>query len=647
MCGIAGIFDLRGRRSIDPQILRQMTDELTHRGPDGSGYHIESGVGIGHRRLAIIDLDGGKQPLFNEDNSVTVTYNGEIYNFQPLQKELESLGHRFRTRCDTEVIVHAWEEWGENCVDRFNGMFAFAIWDRNKDCLFLARDRIGIKPLYYAITGDGFLLFASELKGILKNPGARREIRVDAVEDYFAFGYIPDPKTILEKTWRLAPGHSLIANRGKGIGSPRQYWDISFDSSCSSSGTELYEELTARLKESVNRRMIADVPLGAFLSGGVDSSAVVAFMAQLSSAPVNTASISFGDPAFNESHFAEMVADRYKTNHSVMQVDPADFSLLDRLPGLYDEPFADSSALPTYRVCELARQKVTVALSGDGGDENFIGYRRYRWHAYEEMVRKRIPQKVRGPLFGLFGHVYPKMDWAPKVLRAKSTFQALARSSLEGYFHSVTILPANLRSALFSDQFRHNLQGYSAIDVFRNLAAIAPVSDGLELIQYLDFKTYLPGDILTKVDRASMAHSLEVRVPLLDHEFVEWVSRIPSKLKLNGREGKFCFKKSLEAQLPADVLYREKMGFSVPICNWFRNELKDEINNRLLHGELVDTGIFEPDAIARLVFDHKSGQRDHSAILWALLMFEGSLGYIKGTESIRSSRQDQARTLAD
>ena len=375
--------------------------------------------------------------------------------------------------------------------------------------------------------------------------------------------------------------------------------------------------------------MIADVPLGAFLSGGVDSSAVVAMMAGIDDAPVNTTSISFGDPAYNESAFADVVACKFETDHAVRQVDPDDFSLLESLPGFYDEPFADSSAIPTYRVCELARERVTVALSGDGGDESFIGYRRYRWHNYEEMVRRRLPQAIRGPLFGLMGTVYPKMDWAPKILRAKSTLQAIARDSLDGYLHGVSIFPTGLRQRLFSADFRQQLGGYSAIEVFREHAANAPVKSGLPLIQYLDFKTYLPGDILTKVDRASMAHALEVRVPILDHEFVEWVAGLPPELKLKGREGKHCFKKALEPHLPDDILYRDKMGFAVPIAKWFRKELKDVVRERLMDGNLAATGMFDSDMVSRIITDHQSGAREYSPVLWALLMFDGSLGSLQ------------------
>jgi asparagine synthase (glutamine-hydrolysing) len=439
---------------------------------------------------------------------------------------------------------------------------------------------------------------------------------------------VPDPKTILQDVWKLPPGHTLRVTRRLPLASTRRYWDVPFGQSTPDTGDALHEGLVERLKASVDRRLIAEVPLGAFLSGGIDSSAVVALMAQLDSKPVNTTSISFGDPAYNESQFAEQVAQQYQTNHHVRQVDPADFSLVELLPGLYDEPFADSSALPTYRVCELARKNVTVALSGDGGDENFIGYRRYRWHAYEEIVRRSIPHSVRRPVFGLLGRAYPKMDWAPKIFRAKTTLQAIARDSLEGYLHSVSIFPTDLRHGLFSGDFRAELGDYSAIQVFRQHAANAPVRDGLPLVQYLDFKTYLPGDILTKVDRASMAHSLEVRVPILDHTFVEWVAGISPQLKLSGREGKHCFKKALEPLLASDILYREKMGFGVPISSWFRGPLKEIVRSSLLEGGLLDSGMFDTQALHRLVDEHQSGRRDHGAILWALLMFEGSVNHI-------------------
>ena len=625
MCGISGVFDLRGKRNIDQSQLVALNRTQAHRGPDGEGYHFEPGVGLGHRRLAIIDLEGGAQPMFNEDESVAVTFNGEIYNFMEICDLLRSRGHVFKTHCDTEVIVHAWEEWGEACVERFNGMFAFAVWDRNQDCLFLARDRIGIKPLYYGVTEDGFFLFGSELKVLTGHPRFSKRIRDEAVEDYFAFGYVPDPKTIFCSAFKLPPGHTVRIGRQHRIPEPRQYWDVPFSPVVDADGDALDRELIDRLKAAVDRRLIAEVPLGAFLSGGVDSSAIVAMMGQLSTDAVNTCCIAFGDPSFNESQFAQQVADRYKTRHHVSQVDPDDFSLVERLPYFYDEPFADSSAIPTYRVCQLARERVTVALSGDGGDENFIGYRRYRWHAYEERVRRILPQAVRGSVFGTLGRIYPKLDRAPKIFRAKSTLEAIARDSLEGYLHSVSIFPTALRERLYSGDFLRQLDGYRAIEVFREHESNAPVKTGLPLIQYLDFKTYLPGDILTKVDRASMAHSLEVRVPILDHTFVEWVSGISADKKLVGRDGKHCFKRALRPHVPHDVMYREKMGFGVPISKWFRGALRERLRESVLGGTLGDSGYFKRSELERLVNEHQSGAREHSAILWALMMFEGSM----------------------
>ncbi len=621
MCGIAGIFDTRGAREINEALLARMNQVQFHRGPDEGGQHTEPGVGLAHRRLSIIDLSSGHQPLFNEDGSVVVVFNGEIYNFQELAKELAELGHIFRTHSDTEVIVHAWEQWGEACVQRFRGMFAFALWDRNRQTLFLARDRLGIKPLYYAVLANGLLIFGSELKALQAHPDLLHEIDARAVEDYFAYGYIPEPKTILRHAFKLPPGYTLTLRRGEALPQPRQYWDVPFKPVNYSSESEASEELVHRLREAVSSHMISEVPLGAFLSGGVDSSAVVAMMAGLSKEPVNTCSISFGDPAFDESRFAAQVAERYHTQHYVERVDADDYDLIDRLAALYDEPYADSSAIPTYRVCELARKRVTVALSGDGGDENFAGYRRYRWHTYEDRMRSLLPQAVRGPLFGMLGRLYPKADWAPKVLRAKTTFEAMARDSVEGYFHGVSILGDSMRTRLFSPAFRRELQGYQAIEVMRDHARNAP-DHPLSKVQYLDMKTYLVGDILTKVDRASMAHALEVRVPLLDHELVEWISGLPPDIKLKGREGKYILKKSLQPYLSNDILYRSKMGFAVPLASWFRGPLRERVRDALLGATLADTGIFDQNFLRQLVDQHQSGARDHSAALWSLLMFE-------------------------
>lgn len=630
MCGIVGILSLTEQRSIDESLLRAMNDSITHRGPDAGAIHREPGLGLGHRRLSIIDLEGGQQPMFSEDGSVAVVFNGEIYNFQGIRDQLIQKGHVFSTHSDTEVIVHGWEEWSEDCVHKFRGMFAFAVWDRKQRSLFLARDRLGIKPLYYAFTRNGDFIFGSELKALLLHPSLERNLSPRAIEQYFAFGYVPDPDTILEGVQRIEPGYRLLVHQGQKSCVPERYWDISFQANDVFDENEIAEELIARLRESVKLRLITEVPLGAFLSGGVDSSAIVSMMAELLEDSVSTCSMSFGDPKFNESAYAEQVAYQYATNHHVEQVDPDDFSLIDTLVRAYDEPFADSSAIPTYRVCELARKHVTVVLSGDGGDENFVGYRRYRWHSYEERVRRAIPDALRSPLFGMLGTVYPKLDWAPKVLRAKTTFQALSRDTLEGYLHSVSIFPSELRSRMFSEAFRDKLQGYNAIEVFRKHASQAPSDDAMSRIQYLDFKTYLPGDILTKVDRASMAHGLEVRVPLLDHDFVDWVSGLSPQLKLRGREGKYIFKKAFESRLPEEILHRQKMGFGVPIANWFRGPLRQHVREVVLGERLSDSGIFDRSILQQLVDEHQSGAREHSAVLWALLMFDGFLRLTMG-----------------
>jgi asparagine synthase (glutamine-hydrolysing) len=631
MCGITGTFDTLGSSEISRAVLQRMNDSQLHRGPDEGSLHIEPGVGLGHRRLSIIDIATGQQPLFNEDGSVVVVFNGEIYNYQQLIPELQALGHLFHTKSDTEVIVHAWEAWGPDCVKRFRGMFAFALWDRNQQTFFMARDRMGVKPMYYALLDDGTLLFGSELKSLMAHGGLKRDIDLLAVEEYFAFGYVAEPRAIFKQARKLSPAHTLTIRRGQPLPEPVQYWDVRFTLNNPISEADAQAELVQRLNESVRLRMIAEVPLGAFLSGGVDSSAVVAVMAGLSKEPVNTCSMAFDDPAFNESEFAKMVADRYHTNHRLEVVKSDDFDLIDTLARLYDEPYADSSAIPTYRVCQLARKHVTVALSGDGGDESLGGYRRYRMHLMEEHMRSALPLGLRRPLFGTLGRLYPKADWAPRMFRAKTTFEGLARSSVEAYFNTVSIIRGPMREALFSDSFKTELAGYNAQEVFNRHAANAGTDDPLALIQYLDYKTYLVGDINTKVDRASMAHSLEVREPLMDHELVDWLATLPSSHKVKGQEGKYIFKKSMEPYLPQDVLYRPKMGFSVPLARWFRGPLKQRVRDALLGPRLAATGWFNRSYLEHLIDAHNTGARDYSASIWTLLMFEAFLRNVMET----------------
>ncbi len=639
MCGITGIFDTRGKREINRAVLTRMNESQHHRGPVEGGVHVEAGVGLGHRRLSIIDLATGQQPLYNEDQSVCVVFNGEIYNYQELIPELQALGHVFHTRSDTEVIVHAWEAWGEACVKRFRGMFAFALWDRNSETLFLARDRLAVKPLFYALLPDGTFLFGSELKSLLAHGGLARDIDPLAVEEYFALGYVAEPRTIFRQARKLPPAHTLALRRGQPLGEPREYWDVRFTLDNPIGSEDACDQLNEKLKESIRLRMIAEVPLGAFLSGGVDSSAVVALMAGLSNEPVNTCSIAFADPAFNEAEFAKTVADRYHTNHHVETVESDDFDLIDTLARLYDEPYADSSAIPTYRVCQLARKHVTVALSGDGGDETFGGYRRYRLHLMEERMRSALPRAIRQPIFQLLGRVYPKADWAPRMFRAKTTFEGMARSSVEAYFHSVSILRDPMREQLFSSKFKSEIAGYNAQDVFQYHAGRSGTDDPLALIQYLDLKTYLVGDINTKVDRASMAHALEVREPLMDHEIIEWLATLPSSLKVRGQEGKYLLKKAMEPHLSQDILYRPKMGFAVPLARWFRGPLKERVRHAVLGPRLASTGWFNHDYLQHLVDAHQSGAHDYSAPLWTLLMFEAFLRNVLDESPILSASE--------
>ena len=625
MCGIAGLWNSERGAPVDRPLLERMIGSLAHRGPDGDGVHVEPGVGLAHRRLAIIDRSGGAQPLGNEDLTVMVTFNGEIYNFQELARELQELGHQFRTHSDTEVIVHAWEQWGEDCVRRFAGMFVFALWDRNRQALFIARDRLGKKPLYYSWLPDGGLAFASELKALLVHPRVARDIDPQAVEEYFGLGYVPDPRSIFRSVRKLPAAHTLLVSRTGTRPSPREYWDLPHFATAKTDEVTACQELTEQLRAAVKARLISEVPLGAFLSGGVDSSAVVAMMAQISKDPVNTCSISFSDPKYDEAKYAQSVADRYRTNHHVERVESDDFGLIDTLANVYDEPFADSSAIPTYRVCQLARKRVIVALSGDAGDETFAGYRRYRWHMYEERIRSVLPYLVRRPLFGALGALYPKVDWAPKIFRAKTTLQSLALDSVAAYFNTVSVVPDYLRRNLLSADLKRELQGYNAVEVLRAFGDKVRDFDPLSLVQYVDFKTYLCGDILTKVDRASMAHSLEVRVPMLDHRFLEWAVKLPPGLKLRGQEGKHVLKKAMEPHLPHDIMYRPKMGFAVPLASWFRGPLRGRVRELIDGGALAATGYFDPAMVRRLVDEHQGGVREHSSAIWSLLMFDAFL----------------------
>ena len=625
MCGIAGIFYPATPKPVDPARISAMADVQAHRGPDGSGVWTAPGVGLGHRRLSIIDVAGSPQPMASADGALTVTYNGEIYNFAELRTELQALGAVFATRGDTEVLLHGWQAWGPAMLERLNGMFAFALHDSRRQCLFLARDRLGVKPLHYIELSDGGVAFASELKGLLAHPLLRRSPDIRAVEDYMAFGYVPDDACLIEGVKKLPAGHSLLIERGKPVPTPSRWWDVDFSRRATGSPKALREELVARLRDAVTSRMVADVPLGAFLSGGVDSSAVVAFMAEASKRAVKTCTIGFDEAGLDERAYASQIARRFATEHRERVVAADDFALIDTLVGAFDEPFADASALATYRVCQLARENVTVALSGDGADEAFAGYRRYKFQVAEERIRGLLPSSIRSAVFGTLGRAYPKADWAPRPLRAKTTLLALAEDGAEAYARSVGVTTPALRAQLFTAEARRALGGHRAEDRYVRTMRDAPARDALDRAQYADFQHWLPGDILTKADRTSMAVSLEAREPLLDYRLVEFAATLPASMRLRGGQGKWLMKRAMERYLPRDILYRPKMGFVTPISAWFRGPLADEAANLARSRVLAGSGWFAPAMIERLAADHRAGRAEHGRTLWQLVMLERAM----------------------
>jgi asparagine synthase (glutamine-hydrolysing) len=630
MCGIAGIFHVESSKPVDPERVRRMTDAIAHRGPDGSGVWTAPGIGLGHRRLSIIDLGGGAQPILTEDESLALSFDGKIYNFLELRRELEALGHSFRTNSDGEVILEAYRRWGPDSVARLHGMFAFALYDAAKRQLLLARDRLGVKPLYHAALADGSIIFGSELKALLAHPALRREPDLVAVDDYLAFGYVPDHGCIVAGVEKLAAGHFWLLTQGKAPPRPEKYWDLDFSQRVKGREAELQEELLRLMRQAVLSRMVADAPLGAFLSGCVNSSSVVALMAEASRVPVKTCSIGFNDGALDESEYAERIAGRFLTEHHSRTVSTDDYGLIDLLSQHFDEPFADASALPSYRLCQMAREHVTVALSGDGADEALAGYRRHALHHDEERLRSLLPQSIRGPLFGALGGIYPKADWAPRPLRAKTTLLSLARSGEESYAEAVGVTPPSMRQALYSRRMRGHIGDYRAERHKHLLMANAPARSGLDRAQYADMKLCLPGDILTRIDRTSMAVGLEVREPLLDHRLLEFAASLPENMRMRRGAGKWLMKRTMERYLPEDILNRPKMGFEPPIAKWFRGPLAETAREISTSATLAKTGWFEASAISKVAEDHISGRSDNSRLLWQLLMLEKSVSRIFG-----------------
>ena len=617
MCGIAGIVEVGGR-GVDRALLTAMTTAQAHRGPDGDGFVCRGGVGLGHRRLAIIDLVTGDQPMPNDDRTMWIVFNGEIYNYRELRTELEARGSRFRTQSDTEVILRAYEAYGADCVTRLRGMFAFAVLDERARQVFLARDRVGIKPLVYHWDGRR-LLFASELKGILQAANVPRDLDLEALGEYLGYHYVAAPRTIFRAVRKLPPASTLTVSLDGGAPRVARYWTLRFAPQPRVSEDEWIEGLKAQLAHAVRSHMISDVPIGAFLSGGLDSSTVVALMAQASSTPVRTFSIGFAETDFDELAYARQVAARYGTDHYELVVKPSALDVLPKLAWHFDEPFADSSAIPTYYVSKITREHVTVALSGDGGDENFAGYRRY---ARAQQLHERLDR-------GMLRLAQPLLRLAAGALPVGAPGQAytgfLGAGEIGRYHRLMTYERSETLRHLLTSDLRGSVAAPGPAG-FARLVAELGAPDYVSALQLIDIHTYLPEDILTKVDRASMAVSLESRVPLLDHVLMEYAATIPSSLKLREGQGKHILKRAMASSLPGDILTRRKMGFGVPLGEWFRGELRELVRDVLLSRVARERGMFRPAAIARLLDAHEAGRRDYSARLWALVCLELWMG---------------------
>lgn len=614
MCGIAGVWNYKTGKPAEPSRLVAMTRLLAHRGPDGEGYYWGPGPGLGHRRLSIIDLEGGQQPMCNEDGTIWVIFNGEIYNYPELRGELLQRGHTFRTKSDTEAIVHLYEDFGQQCFPKLRGMFAIALWDERNQRLVLARDRVGIKPLFYGLGREG-IVFGSELKCIRESGEILLETEPTAIADLFAHFYIPGPKTIYRNAFSLEPGHYLTVTR-RGV-TKQQYWDLDVGTLDLDDEKEYQERLHGLLHESVRGHLLSDVPLGAFLSGGVDSGAVVALMSKLTNDRVVTCSIGFPEERYNELPHARTIADLFVTDHKEYVVTPEPAKVLSELVKFYDQPFPDHSAIPTYYVSRLARQSVKVVLSGDGGDENFGGYRRYSQLLALEKIRRRTPGLVLKP-FQLFRGDRKRNSFFG---RAQRWMHQLSVGTREAYLHGMTIIDAPMRSRLFDKDFQRQLAGYDPLDVFRSIYNRAPGSDLLSKIFYLDLKTFLVDDILTKVDRASMANSLEVRVPLLDHKIVEFAYSLPLHMKLRGQERKYLLRNVLGRYLPQEHLNLKKKGFSIPMIPWMRGALKAWIGQILMDKSPGDP-VLNSNGVQQVWEKFQSGDSHFANMLSVLLAYK-------------------------
>jgi asparagine synthase (glutamine-hydrolysing) len=617
MCGITGIVNSDQTRPVQEAVLRSMCGALHHRGPDDNGVHIDGAAGIGMQRLSIIDVAGGHQPIFNEDRSCVIVQNGEIYNHLDVRKELERRGHRYQTRSDTETILHAYEEYGTKCVTHLRGMFAIAIWDARRRRLFLARDRMGKKPLYYSVLGSGpsaTLVFGSELKAVLAHPDVARRLDEQALVDYVAWGYVPDPRSIYAGINKLPPAHTLVFENGNVT--VEKYWDVSFASPVERENEAAYVDRALEiLDEAVRIRLMSEVPLGAFLSGGTDSSIVVGLMARNSSTQVKTFSIGFKEKEYNELAYARAVAHHFKTEHHEEIVSPDAEHDIPALVRQFDEPFADSSMIPTYYVSRSARQHVTVALSGDGGDELFAGYMRYVDPANVRAVEK-IPAPIRNALFAPVAHMLPE------GARGIDRLRDMLGTADEQYVRRMTRGFTNIHALVFSDEVAGRVETDPSHVAEPFLNALEAGADTLSRRQYLDMHTYLPGDILAKVDRTSMLVSLECRAPLLDHVLAEYAATIPFEMRMRGMTTKYILKKVAERLMPAEMVHRPKMGFGIPVTHWLRGEWQAKSNDLILGARTRERGIFRAAFLQRVMDEHRTGKRDNSSIIWSLMMLE-------------------------
>lgn len=618
MCGIAGFTQFHNSIG-DIKTLLKMGDRIAHRGPDAHGEYLNTSVGLCHRRLSILDLsESGNQPMHSPDNHLSLVFNGEIYNFQELRHEAEALGYTFRTHTDTEVILAQYQLFGLALINKLNGMFAFALWDDSIGELILVRDRLGKKPLYYAEI-DGEIAFASEIKALLEIPKIGRKVRADAVYDFFTYLYIPEPKTIFHGIYKLKPGFYMRISKDKV--QEFQYWDVSFSNITTQSESDIVDELNEIINKSVKQRMMSDVPLGAFLSGGVDSSGVVAMMAKAQNEPVTTCSIGFDSEKFDETKFAKLVADQYKTNHHELTVKSSVKDRLEYIVSFFDEPFADSSLVPTFFVSELAREKVTVAIAGDGGDECFAGYSKYTIDRIENNLRNKIPDYIRHNVFPKISSILSLVN-SSVTKKGATLLKALSLESDYAFFLTNSFFDELLWSRVANDSFKRSIGDYHPAENTLNYYRHADSEDHLSKVLYTDIKTYLPGDILVKVDRMSMANSLEVRAPLLDYRVVEYAATIPSRLKLSkSGEKKYILKESFKKLLPDDILYRKKMGFSVPLAEWLRNDIRDLAESYIFDEYSGLTEYFDMFEVKILWEQHQSRAVDHATLLWSFLMF--------------------------